>query len=137
MNPVTIFLDTSGLFALLDSDDRFYNPACEIWERWNTQGVTLVTSNYVVLEASALVQRRLSMASLQVLHTHVLVPTQIQWISEPVHQRAMTNLLTANRRQLSMVDCSSLVLMRDLNLRHVFTFDTHFAEQGFVCLPHP
>lgn len=137
MNPVTIFLDTSGLFALLDSDDRFYNPACEIWERWNTKGVTLVTSNYVVLEASTLVQRRLGIASLQVLHTHVLVPTQIQWISEPVHQRAVTNLLTANRRQLSLVDCSSFVLMRDLGLHHVFTFDKHFVEQGFTCVPQP
>ncbi|MFP4346151.1 MAG: type II toxin-antitoxin system VapC family toxin [Anaerolineales bacterium] len=132
-----IFLDTSGLFALLDSDDRFYEPACEIWGRWNTQKVPLLTSNYVLLETSALVQRRLGLRSLQVLHTYVLLPVEIHWISKTTHQDAVTNLITANRRQLSLVDCSSFTLMRALGLQQVFTFDQHFAEQGFTCLPQP
>jgi hypothetical protein len=25
--------------------------------------------------------------------------------------------------------------MRNLNVRQVFAFDPHFAEQGFTCLP--
>jgi predicted nucleic acid-binding protein len=132
-----IFLDTSGLFALLDSDDRFYDPACEIWERWNRQRVPLLTSNYVVLESSALVQRRLGMSSLQVLHTYVLLPVEIHWISKTTHQDAVTTLMTANRRQLSLVDCSSFVLMRKLDVKRVFTFDRRFAEQGFTCVPSP
>jgi len=130
-----IFLDTSGLFALLDSDDRFYDPACEIWERWHTQRVTLLTSNYVLLETSALVQQRLGMRPLQVLHTYALPPVEIHWISETIHRQAVTNLISANRRHLSLVDCSSFVLMRDLDVNRVFTFDRDFAEQGFTCVP--
>jgi predicted nucleic acid-binding protein len=137
MNPATIFLDTSGLFALLDSDDRFYNQACDAWEHWITQGLTFLTSSYVVLETSALVRRRLGMSPLQILHTHVLLPVEIKWISEALHQKAVANLMTANRRQLSLVDCTSFVFMRDLDLHHVFTFDKHFAEQGFTCVPQP
>ncbi len=137
MNPATIFLDTSGLFAILDSNDRYHRSACENWERWNTQELILLTSNYVVLETNALAQRQLGMLALQVLHSYLLLPVQIQWLSKTLHQTAVTNLITANRRQLSLVDCSSFVLMRELGLRHVFTFDQHFAEQGFTCMPKP
>jgi predicted nucleic acid-binding protein len=56
-------------------------------------------------------------------------------MNETSYQQAIDVLLAANRRQLSLVDCSSFLLMRELGLRHVFTFDRHFAEQGFLCYP--
>ncbi|MEA3308122.1 MAG: PIN domain-containing protein [Chloroflexota bacterium] len=135
MNHEQIFLDTAGLMAVLDSDDRFHQPASEIWVHWNTHAALLRTSNYVILEASALVQRRLGMQALQLLHESLLAPVDIIWISQSLHRRALGNLWVANRRYLSLVDCTSFALMRELGLRHVFTFDKHFAEQGFTCLP--
>jgi predicted nucleic acid-binding protein len=44
-------------------------------------------------------------------------------------------LLTANRRQLSLVDCVSFEMMRRLGIKTAFTYDRHFSEQGFECLP--
>ena|GEM_PF-3548981 len=44
-------------------------------------------------------------------------------------------LLTSGREQLSLVDCVSFELMRQLGIRTAFTFDRHFEEQGFTCLP--
>ncbi len=43
--------------------------------------------------------------------------------------------LTAGRRALSLVDCASLVVMRRLGVEKAFTFDRHFAEQGFMLIP--
>jgi len=43
-------------------------------------------------------------------------------------------LLTAGRRQLSLVDCVSFLTMRRLNLKMAFAFDRHFTEQGFEVL---
>jgi predicted nucleic acid-binding protein len=40
-------------------------------------------------------------------------------------------LLVANRRDLSLVDCTSFEVMRRNGLEVVFTFDPHFHEQGF------
>ena len=135
MSHEQIFLDTSGLIAVLDSDDRFHQSACKIWEYWNTNGITLRTSNYVVLESNALVQRRLGMKVLHVLHEYLLAPVDITWVSQDLHHIAMITLWAANRRQLSLVDCTSFEMMRELGLRNVFTFDHHFAEQGFTCCP--
>jgi uncharacterized protein len=47
----------------------------------------------------------------------------------------MSALLAANRRTLSLVDCSSFDIMRKFGIDTVFTFDPHFREQGFSVVP--
>jgi predicted nucleic acid-binding protein len=34
-------------------------------------------------------------------------------------------------RDLSLVDCVSFEIMRDLGIATTFSFDDHFAQQGF------
>jgi len=58
----------------------------------------------------------------------------IEWVDETLHQAGVVALLTANRRQLSLVDCISFETMRRLGLDTAFAFDQHFVEQGFRCL---
>ncbi len=135
MNPETIFLDTSGFIAVLNSLEIGHATACRLWEEWNSQVIPLCTSNYIVLETSTVVQRRLGLQAFNVFHSYLLAPVQVVWISEAFHEIAVRDLIMFNRRQLSLVDCTSFTLMRSLGLRHVFTFDAHFAEQGFTCYP--
>jgi predicted nucleic acid-binding protein len=44
-------------------------------------------------------------------------------------------MLTASKRNLSLVDCVSFEIMRALGIKTVFAFDPHFAEQGYRCIP--
>jgi predicted nucleic acid-binding protein len=44
---------------------------------------------------------------------------------------AISALLAAGRRKLSLVDCTSFEIMRSLGIKTVFAFDSHFVEQGF------
>jgi predicted nucleic acid-binding protein len=67
-------------------------------------------------------------------HNGVSPILSILWIDEDLHQRAMGALVAARRRRLSLVDCASFESMRQAGLRQVFTFDPHFAEQGFEVL---
>lgn len=59
---------------------------------------------------------------------------RVHWITEADHRAAVIALLTAGRRQLSLVDCVSFVVMRQLNLKTAFAFDRDFATQGFETL---
>lgn len=56
-------------------------------------------------------------------------------MGEENHGVAVTALLTAGKRQLSLVDCSSFEAMRRLGITSAFAFDRHFAEQGFEQVP--
>jgi predicted nucleic acid-binding protein len=132
---MTVFVDTSAIIALISPDDRFHHPAATLWRQWASQHPQLVTSNYIVVETVALVQRRLGLDAVRSFHDHLLPVMQVEWVTPDAHHRAVTTVLTANRRDLSLVDCTSFELMRDLGLEAVFTFDAHFAEQGFTRLP--
>jgi predicted nucleic acid-binding protein len=44
----------------------------------------------------------------------------------------MAALLTAGRRELSLVDCVSFACMRRLGITRALHFDRHFKEQGFA-----
>jgi uncharacterized protein len=42
--------------------------------------------------------------------------------------------LDSRSRSLSLVDCVSFVVMRQMGLDTAFVFDRHFRNQGFHCL---
>ncbi len=132
---MTVFVDTSALYAVLDRDDDFHSAAREVWIRLLSGGESLVTSNYVVLECFALVQNRLGMDALGVFSDDVLPAMSVLWTAEEDHSSAAQAVLAAGRRDLSLVDCSSFILMRQAGIRTAFAFDKHFAEQGFEILP--
>jgi predicted nucleic acid-binding protein len=44
-------------------------------------------------------------------------------------------LLTANRRELSLVDCVSFEVMRRRDITSAFAIDTDFSKQGFTVVP--
>ncbi len=130
-----IFVDTSALLAVIDRDDRFHPSASRFWEQQLSGPAAFLTSNYVVLEATALVQNRLGIAAVSLLHEEILPVIRQEWVDPPLHQRAVAALLAARRWDVSLVDYTSFELMRRSGLRTAFTFDRHFAEQGFEVVP--
>jgi len=131
-----IYIDTSAFFAILDHDDEAHAPAARIWTDLLNNNTDLVCNNYVLLESISLIQHRIGMAAIRDFNALAAL-VQIIWVGPDEHEAAVSAFLTANRRQLSLVDCSSFEVMRRLGLRRVFTFDPHFAEQGFDLLPAP
>lgn len=132
-----VFLDTSALYAVFDHDDGRYPEAAEAWEGMLRADVPLFTSNYVLVELTALLQRRLGGEAAGALYEFVLPWVGLIWVDETLHREAQAAHRIAGRRDLSMVDCVSFVAMRRLGIKRAFTVDRHFAEQGFGLVPVP
>ncbi len=132
-----VFVDTSALLAVLDGDDSRHEAAFASWRAMLNDGARLVSSNYIVIECAALVQKRLGMPDLRRLLSEILLPVRVEWVTPDDHAAAQHVMLQADRRSLSWVDCTSFVMMRRLRIRCSFTLDRHFAEQGFDALPLP
>lgn len=132
---MSIFVDTSALLAVINTDDPNHAPASVTWTALTQDYQRLSTTNYVLLETFALVQRRHGLQILKMLQQAVSSILHIHWIDASLHNVAVTALFTANRRQLSLVDCTSFHVMRQLGIDTVFAFDERFAEQGFTCIP--
>jgi predicted nucleic acid-binding protein len=132
---MVIFIDTSALYALLDADDCDHERARAAWEGWSEQPLSFVCSNYVLLESIALIQRRLGIEAVRLFQEEMVPLFHIHWVNPEIHASATSALLAARRRDISLVDWTSFELMRRLGIRTAFTFDQHFAEQGFEVLP--
>ena len=132
---MSIFVDTSALLALIDADDRHHSRAKKVWKTILPDQQTLVTTNYVLLETFSVAQTRLGLPAARTIQESFFPLLTTQWVDNNVHESGVTAVLAAGRRRLSLVDCISFETMRRLGIRSVFTFDKHFRDQGFDCLP--
>ena len=128
---MTVFFDTSAFLAILNKDDANHQSAKRLWGELIYSENVLITNNYVTVESLALIQRRLGMESVRVFQEDVLPLINIEWIDKAMHEAGISALLTAARKKLSLVDCVSFEVMRNLGIKKVFAFDPHFEEQGF------
>lgn len=128
------FVDTSALYALVDRDDPSHQEAAKIWDGLGPSETLLLTTNYVVLECFALLQRRFGMQAVRRVHDDLLPLLDIEWVEPDDHCAAVDAVLAADRRDLSLVDCTSFHVMRRLEIRRVFAFDDDFERQGFELL---
>ena len=131
---MSAFVDTSALLAVLDADAENHGGAFAAWRRELESATPFVTSNYVVVESFALVQRRLGVEAARALVDDLLAVVEIEWVTPEDHRAAMAAVLAAKRRTLSLVDCVSFEVMRRLGIVRAFTLDRHFKEQGFEVL---
>ena len=131
---MVIFVDTSALFALINSSDEFHQQAKDQWKLLLEKKDSLFSNNYVTLESISLIQRRFGMEWIHAFYTEVLSLIEIAWVDESQHQAAVKTFLKSNRRQLSLVDCSSFETMHRLRIETAFAFVEHFHEQGFKTL---
>ena len=132
---MNIFIDTSALLAILNETDQYHQQAKQAWIEILSTESMIFTSNYIIVETTALLQHRFGIEALRLYENNVQPVIKIIWIDEHVHQLGMGILLAANRRNLSLVDCTSFEIMRQARLVNAFTFDPHFSEQGFTVLP--
>jgi predicted nucleic acid-binding protein len=132
---VTEFVDTSAFFALLDADDHHRDRASAHLLDVIDGGIDLLTHEYVVVEATALIQRRLGLGALRRFVDDLLPLVEVAWVDESLHVEAREALLAAGRRTVSLVDWTSFLVMRRHGVRRAFTFDPDFGVAGFEVVP--
>lgn len=130
------FVDTSALYALLDEDDANHAAARDWFTGEDGQATTLATHSYVIVESSALVQRRLGPSAVRVLLDALIPSVSVFYVDEALHQRAASGYLAVvSKGGVSLVDRVSFEMMRHLGLDIAFAFDDDFGKEGFETVP--
>ena len=133
MSPV--FVDTSAFYAMLDPADASHPVAAPRWhsllDALRLDPTLAVTHSGVLTESAALIQRRLGMAAVRGLLETLVPSIEVVWIDAELHRLASTALLAAGKRQVSLVDWTSFIVMRERAITHAFSFDDDFQRQGF------
>ena len=132
---MTLFVDTSALYALMDADDRNHERARDAWAQWLDRPEQFFTSNYVLLESVALIQHRLGMQAARLFDAELAPVLRVHWIDAELHATAIKMVLAFGQRDLSLVDCTNIELVRRLGCRAIFAFDRRFLEHELAQLP--
>jgi predicted nucleic acid-binding protein len=132
---MNIYVDTSAFLSVLNANDRYHGVAKSTWEKLLLEGTQLYLNNYVLIETFTLLQSRFGLEAVRLFQSDILPVVEIAWVDEAIHNPAVSAQLAANRRSLSLVDCTSFETMRQLGLSAVFALDSHFKEQGFDVIP--
>jgi predicted nucleic acid-binding protein len=132
---MNIFIDTSAFLAVLDEGDMNHPAAKIFWKKIISKGDVLLCHNYILVETSALVLRRLGMKAIRVFEQDIIPILRIIWVAKEVHTSAVSAHLVADQRTLSLVDCVSFEIMRRTGVHKAFAFDRHFRDYGFEVNP--
>jgi predicted nucleic acid-binding protein len=80
-------------------------------------------------------ERRLGLGALRRFVDDLLALVEVAWIDERLHVEAREALLAAGRRNVSLVDWTSFLVMRRHGVRRAFAFDPDFGAEGFDIVP--
>lgn len=126
---MSVFVDTSALYALLDEGDAHHAEASDTLRR--LVGAELITHAFVVVETSALVGRRLPWGATERLIDGLLPVIDVRLVDADLFGAAMAAYRAAASAGVSLVDHSSFALMRSLGIGRAFAYDDDFTREGF------
>jgi predicted nucleic acid-binding protein len=127
---VSVFIDTSALYALLSTDDPNHEPAHQTLRAVVDREV-LITHNYIAVEAVSLVYARYGRAQVGPLR-RLLDLAEVVWVEDHEHHAALDQLMVGRtKRGPSFVDLVSFDVMRRLDVPTAFAYDGDFVAQGF------
>ncbi|MGH2706409.1 MAG: type II toxin-antitoxin system VapC family toxin [Actinomycetota bacterium] len=131
---MSVFVDTSAIYALLSASDSSHARARRVLINLRARDERLITTSYVVVETSILVSRRMGMRMARALYETLFPLLHVRWVDEEMHHEGSAAWLSAGRRGASLVDWVSFQTMRREGVEEAFAFDPDFAQEGFRLL---
>ena len=132
----SLFVDTSGWYALTDARDGAHGAAARRFRRATGDRRQIVTTNYVVGESYTLIMGRLGPPTAQAFLGRVRSSSILQRVHvvEAWEDEAELLLVQYHDQRFSYVDATSFVTMRHLGIQEALAFDTDFMTAGFTLL---
>ena len=131
---MSLFFDTCAFIALINYDDDFHSVASDLFTKAAHADEKFFTSNYVILETVFLLQRELGLSAVNDFRKLLLPIINVIWVDEKIHNNSLSNLVSAQKRKISLTDYTSFHIIDGYKIDTVFTFDKHFKERDFKIL---
>jgi predicted nucleic acid-binding protein len=130
------FLDTNGWLALLNASDQLHIKADELWRAIVGSNSTIVLSDWVIAETGNGLARSSNRHRFVEAVARLQKSRQVEivFIDSILLERSLTLYDQHQDKSWGLVDCTSFVLMNEMDIAKAFTSDRHFAQAGFSAL---
>ena len=138
-----IFVDTAAWVAISIKNDRFHRIALAAQKDLVRAKEKLITSNFVLDETfTTILYHAGYVPSIRFYNLFQMVLDSgimsVFHVTEDIEEEAWQIFKRFNvDKEWSFTDCTSKVIMDLTRTGEVFTFDHHFDQMGFLCVPGP
>lgn len=133
-----VFADTGFWISLLNTKDRWHQKTITINRDLQSQKTTIVTSELVLTEFlnffsrfSSNIRQRAGL-TVQNIQSHPNITIVAQ--TNPLFNKALELYLQRPDKAWSLTDCSSFIIMRELQITEALAYDKHFQQAGFITI---
>jgi predicted nucleic acid-binding protein len=132
-----VFVDTGGWMACADRSDPAHAACTAARDATLEAGRILITTDFVVDETLTLIRFRLGLAAASAWWQQIDGSGRLRWerVENDRFERARQLLFQYRDKDVSLTDCTSFAVMRELKVTTVITTDRHFRQVGFDVLP--
>jgi len=130
-----LFIDTDAFVALVDSHDAHHNEAGilnEVIEKSHTEAFT---SNFTLGESITVISQNVGHPQ-AVAFADTLLKSNIMIIDTLRHHAitALHRFSKAKSKNVRFTDFVNIILMEELGISTIFSFDRHYRQAGFTLL---
>lgn len=128
-----IYIDTDALIALNDTSDILHTKATKILKSLTNQQITAYLGTNILLETLTIISQRLGKKQANLLLSELRSDKyKIVTPDEALTLKAEKIFRSVNSKNISYSDCISFAIVETYNIKHVFSFDIHFKQQGLI-----
>ena len=130
---MNILVDTSALYAVVDTSNEAHPRASATWRRILDEGDLILISSYALSETITLLHARFGTATVRTFVDGLLPIIVIDWVDQETHDAALGMMLeTEGKSGPSLTDCANMETMRRQRIHTIFAYDKHYERPGIA-----
>lgn len=131
------FVDTGAWYAVADTADQFHSIAVKHFNCLLSNKVLLYTTNLVIHETVMLLSRKVSKSAAILFLDTIYNDENVSIVEnqKTIEKRGFRIFKKYDDQDFSITDCVSFVVLKDLKIKRVFSFDRHFSIMKFTLEP--
>jgi uncharacterized protein len=131
-----VFVDTNGWIAILNADDGLHPKAFSLLTELGIKKRHLITTDWVFAEtANGLARTPARHRFISAVQRFEKSPTcHLIQVDRILFDQSLNLYSQAEDKSWGLIDCASIIVMRNEGIVDAFTTDHHFTQAGFQCL---
>jgi len=129
-----VFIDSDVIVAAYDTVDLLHGAVSDLLPQIEDKKWIPWVGVNILIESLTIVSQRVSIKKSLELLDYFFESCEIVFLDEEIINQANAIFKKRTSKNVSYSDCISFAIIKSLNIKKVFTFDTHFKSQGFEIL---